>query len=776
MFGFDRRPPEWIAFAIAGVTLLAPALGGSTELWAMATLTALTAALFLIAPPRRALPVLPTLLLALLLLLALVSFLPAAWFPTPAWRTELLKLGATLPSTRTPQPWLTAQWCCLLGLCLLWSYYLLAFEWTRATRETALITYAVGVLVLGAVFITAHVIKLPIPFWPETTEFGPFPNRNQTSNVFGLAGIVIYAIGLLRLQERRETWWIWLCSLSLICWALILNYSRAGILLFFAGALAWHAWWFFQARERRGPLIALCGLALLVGLLFLNGGKTLARFQGENLGIAAPAENGRIQIFRDALHLSKEQPLLGAGLGNFRSLFSAARSHFVSTSEAVHPESDWLWGVVDLGWLGPLFVLGLIGWWISRCFPFDPGTVRPLRVAAMIAALAFAFHSLFDVSAHRLGTLWPALLLASVARSPEVELPRSQSVRRAFHFAALLLFAISGWWFASIIDETRLPTSEEVARLEHETESAASVGDYERALEAANAGLEAAPLDWLLYYHRGVAEAALYLTQAETRRDFAIARYLYPHWPDLYLREGQAWMERGDPDASFAIWEEGMQRLGPSAFFLFNSIYPFVRDDASLRDRWRTLAGNDPRCALTFLSLATPVEFDVAVTQVLERDPELHAFSEAERERFFQAWYQNGNKLSLLEFLQQHPALQKIAWRQLAMAYADYQDYRPACETITRFAPAAALPEVDPASLDSLAARFRARHDSGNEGLLLATAEYQTGAADEALRTITVALADERAPRQLYFLAAQIWSKKGDWQKAWQSLRQYAQL
>ena len=769
----SSRQAVW---AIVGVTLLAPALGGTTELWAMATIMALTGVLFLIAPPRHSLPVVPALLLLALFLLALGAFLPASLSSFPTWRLDLIKLGADLPSTRSPQPWLTWQWSCLLLLVILWSYYLLAFTWTRQLRERALAAFAIGVLFLGAVLVVAHVTRQRVPFWPDVPEFGFFPNRNQTSNVFGLAGIVIYAIGLHRLQERRPTWWLWLFSLSLICWALILNYSRAGIILFFGGACAWHLWWISQARRRRGPTIALAALALLVGLLLLNGGKTLARFESESADFVSLQQNGRVQIYRDALHLTQETPLLGIGLGNFRSLFSAARHYSSSTSEAVHPESDWLWGVADLGWLGPLIVLLLVLWWLGRCFPFPPRTARALRIAAMIGGLAFAFHGFVDVSAHRLGTLWPALFLGSVAVYPESEITSSRLVSISFRFFGIFLLLTSAWWFASIIGEFGPPTSATANRLEKETETATTEGDYTIALDQANTGLAAAPLDWLLYYHRGVAGAALFRPRAEISRDFAIARYLFPHWPDLYLREGQTWLSLGELDLAFAIWGDGMQRLGPNARILYDGIFPLVREDAAARDRWRELAGENRACQITFLQVANPVEFQLQMANLLTSEPQLNAFSPSELQTLFQLWYLKGDKLSLIETLRDHSDWQRFAWRQLARAYADLQDDRQAYETAERFSPPPVFPEIDPQQLPLLATRFQSSHNLGADGLPLAVAQFRTGAMDDAVRTIEIASTETKAPLALHYLAAQIWAGKGDWPKAWQAIANYARI
>src|SRR6478672_1753137 len=112
------------AFAIVALTVLAPALGGSTTLWAQAAIALVTGALFVVAPPRRSLGPAFNLVFFVLALLPLVQFLPASWFSTPTWRSNLTGLGAQLPPTLSPQPWLTVESTCLLWLGLAWAYYL----------------------------------------------------------------------------------------------------------------------------------------------------------------------------------------------------------------------------------------------------------------------------------------------------------------------------------------------------------------------------------------------------------------------------------------------------------------------------------------------------------------------------------------------------------------------------------------------------------------------------------------------------------------------------
>ncbi len=764
-----------MSYAIVALTLLAPAMGGSTEQWAIAVIAALTGSLFLIAPPRRALPLFPTIAFATLLLLAGAAFLPAMWSHLPPWRLDLIKLGADLPITRSPQPWLTLQWWLYLLLILCWCYYLFSFPWTRGSRERCLVAFAVGVLFLAALMVFCYVTHTRIPFWPRVPEYGFFPNRNQTSNVLGLAGILIYAIGLHRLQEHRPTWWVWLCSLSLICWALILNYSRSGIVLFFGGALLWHLWWVFQARERRGPLVALVSLGLLFGVLLLNGGKTLARFQETAVAPGNDIQGGRIAIFQDALSVIHQTPVLGIGLGNFRSLFSSFRSHFWSTSEAVHPESDWLWAAADVGWLGPAIVLLLLLWWLGNCLPFTPGSARALRIAGLICGLAFAVHGIFDVSAHRLGTLWPVLFIASISLHPNLPLPSSVLVPAAFRVLGFTLLIVSGSWFTAVIGDSRFPTTGEVTRLENEVMKTMADADYNRALALANRGLDAAPLNWALYYQRGVAEAALFQPRADVMRDFALAQYLFPVWPDIYLKEGATWIQLGEPDLAFEIWTKGMSRLGPNAPELFDKVYAEVKDDPELRDEWRHLAQGNPRLTLQFLGAASPTEFQLEITDLLTKDPDLRGFAENDLLRLIQLWAQKGDQLALLESIQQHPSWQVIAWREWARLYAGYQDYRQACEVAMKFAPAPKLPDPPVSEHDALARRFQAGSDP-RDALSLALVESKKGDVDEALKTLSIGVAGERPPIALYYLEARLRAAKGDWPKAWQAMAKYLQL
>ena len=326
----------------------------------------------------------------------------------------LEKLGARLPATVSAQPWLTFQSTLQFLLGLSWCYYLLGADWSLAARKKAWTFIGLLIVGLAAAITVANFLQTRIPFWPHTPEFGFFANRNHTSNVLGIGGILVYALALDGFARRQRYWWIWIAALSLICWALILDYSRAGIILLVGGVAAWHLFWLITSGNKRRPLIASAGILLLLLLFVWNGGKTIMRFIDQESDFLSPS-NMRFAIYRDALDLTTRAPFTGIGLPNFSYVFSTAQTHSVAEDVAAHPESDWLWTAVELGWLAPLLIAALFVWWLSRCFPFEPGTYRLLRFAAMVCGCGFALHAFFDVPGHHIGAILPTLLLAGTA-------------------------------------------------------------------------------------------------------------------------------------------------------------------------------------------------------------------------------------------------------------------------------------------------------------------------------------------------------------------------
>src|ERR1700730_9725247 len=108
---------------LALLPVLACFLGGATQRWAEGFIFALLGIYLLVRPPRFSLGLGINVVLLALLILSAMAFLPAAWFYQPAWRaTYVNDFGISLPSTLSPQSWITGT-CLVSFVAALWWLY-----------------------------------------------------------------------------------------------------------------------------------------------------------------------------------------------------------------------------------------------------------------------------------------------------------------------------------------------------------------------------------------------------------------------------------------------------------------------------------------------------------------------------------------------------------------------------------------------------------------------------------------------------------------------------
>ena len=141
---------------------------------------------------------------------------------------------------------------------------------------------------------------------------------------------------------------------------------------------------------------------------------------------------------------------------------------------------------------------------------------------------------------------------------------------------------------------------------------------------------------------------------------------------------------------------------------------------------------------------------------------------------FFEAWFNNGDKLELAEVLREKPEWRAIAWKQLARAFANYGDYQNACTTVREFASIPQVPEP-PAALNiadlELQARLRPTDIDIAAALCLALAKEDR--IEQALARLQALREVKGYPDYLRNLEAQLWERKGEWGKAWNALRPF---
>jgi O-antigen ligase len=760
---------RWIADAtVALLPVLACFLGGATQKWEEGLVITLLALCLLVRPPRFSLGTLTNLVLLALFILAAVAFFPASWFFQPEWRAALANnFGIQLPSTLTPQPWITLSYLVSFAAGLSWLYVVSTQDLELREARFQLRLFTGGIALLAAICIAFYLAHTTLPFWHNEQNFGPFPNRNQTGDLFGLTAIMILACGQDDLRKRRKRWIVWILGLVLVVTAIVLNFSRSGIGVLVAGSAFWLGAFAFRQRSPLRLALGVSFLILLLTALLLFGEQIFERFHLRDLGSAGISTDFRWRIFHDTFRLIRNSPWCGIGFGNFESIFAIFRDASLSDRRALHPESDWLWLWTELGWLAVVLAIVGIALFVSRVFPLRQGTNQGYRLAALIAALLFAIHGIVDVSGHRVGTAFAAVFLLGLARHRPLSLKTSQWVSILFRVLGLILLAAGLSLVVAARSEKLLPGSVGVSSAKQLSAVADREGNFSEISALTTRALRWAPLDWQLYSARAIAEVELkQMTNAVD--DFRRARFLEPIAYEVPLTEGNAWLPYR-PVLAVTAWREALRRAGP----LRPGVYTSMLSDASLRSPevspiLEAIGLSEHDLALPYLNRVSDASFNRALAQLLRNDPDLQSFSETEKLALFAVWSERGDPEEISRAIEQHPDWLRYAWLGMAKYKASKNDFRAGYGLTQRYGEPVALPRVvTNFSLQDLEKRFAAAPNNHGVGYELYRAQMQNGRVDDALLTARHFSEQPGSPAYFHFLEAQCWAEKQNWERAW---------
>jgi O-antigen ligase len=762
---------RWIANAtVALLPVLACFLGGATQKWEEGLVITVLATYLLLRPPRFSLGAVTNLVLLTLFILAAVAFLPARWFFQPEWRAALVNdFGIQLPSALTPQPWITLSYFVSFVAGLSWLYIVATQDVELHEVRFQLRLFTGGIAFLAAICIALYLARTTFPFWHNEQNFGPFPNRNQTGDLFGLTAIVILACAQDDLRKRRKRSIVWILALVLIGAATILSFSRSGIVILVAGSAFWLG---ALAFRQRSPWRLVLGISLLLLLLLLTalllfGGQTFERFHLRDFITAGASTNFRWRIFHDTFRLIRNSPWCGIGFGNFESIFAIFRDASLGDPRALHPESDWLWLWTELGW--PAVVLTIVGiaMFVSRVFPLRVGTNQGYRLATLIAALLFAIDGIVDVSGHQVGTAFAAIFLLGLSLHRPLSLKRSQWTSILFRFVGLVLLAAGLSLVVAARSAELLPGSVGVSRAEQLSEVANREGNHSETIALTTRALRWAPIDWQLYLTRAIGEVELKQT-TNAVDDFRRARFLEPIAYEVPLAEGNAWLPYR-PMLAVAAWREALRRAGP----LRPEVYANMLSDASLGSPevgpfLEAIGLSEHDLVLPYLDRLSNASFNRALAQLLKNDPDLQSFSETEKLALFAFWSERGNPGEISRGVEQHPDWLRYAWLGMAKHNASRNDFRAAYELTEQYGEPVALPRVATNfSLQDLENRFAAAPNNYGIGYELYRAQMQNGRVDDALLTARHFSERPNSPTYFHFLEAQCWAEKQNWERAW---------
>jgi hypothetical protein len=368
----------------------------------------------------------------------------------------------------------------------------------------------------------------------------------------------------------------WVLVAAVILSALAASYSRGGVLMFFGALGLWNAAVAWSRRSWKILLLGAAGLILAASGILVWGGPIAERFAGGS----NVTGDFRLRIWADTLALASDSPWCGSGLGNFQSLFPFFRVQSVVQSAVLHPESDWLWLVTEVGWAGAALALMAVGIAASGALPLERRSQRRLRSAAVAAAVAAVIHGFVDVSGHRLGSVLAATYVLALARRDPDEAGVSRLVPGLWRATGLALVAGAAWW---------MNVPNHAAR----AEELAGRGKFAGAVTHATLAIQRAPLAWRPYFTRAGALARSGRL-VEAVGDFRRARLLEPHLIAVPMAEGMFWV-RTQPELALAAWSDALERADDAAAVgHFSTMLGAGPDDAAFRARLLELAEGRP--------------------------------------------------------------------------------------------------------------------------------------------------------------------------------------
>ena len=184
--------------------------------------------------------------------------------------------------------------------------------------------------------------------------------------------------------------------------ALFLSVSRGGILSFvFSLGLFSLLLGMQKSQKGKRKMVLLISVLLFIFLLWMGADPIITKLATLASPTAALAD--RLPVWKDTLHLSRDFPLLGVGLGNFQTIYPKYTT-VASPTFWEHAHNDYVEMLADTGWAGALlffggiwfFLFAIMKKWKERKDPFVTG----ITLGGLTGAVAILFHCLGEFNLH----------------------------------------------------------------------------------------------------------------------------------------------------------------------------------------------------------------------------------------------------------------------------------------------------------------------------------------------------------------------------------------
>jgi len=290
--------------------------------------------------------------------------------------------------------------------CLLFAAYAVVFFLVREIARSSAATPWLPVLpILGiAAWQGAWGMQQYLSGGAEPFGHGTYPVKNHFAGLLemSLPFALAYAAAALRKDNPssplsgaaalRAGFGFWAAALIIV--GILSSLSRMGLVAGVVSLLAMGALVLAAALpgRKRWFMLLAWGVAVVLAFAFLSPVQLILRF-------SEVSSEGRLDVWKDTLHLIAAFPLFGTGLGGYESAFEKFKtSGFVSTQDYAH--NDYLQFFAELGLIGFLIagafvflILAISVRWSLR-HP-DPNR-RWIGLACSGALVAILIHSAVD--------------------------------------------------------------------------------------------------------------------------------------------------------------------------------------------------------------------------------------------------------------------------------------------------------------------------------------------------------------------------------------------
>ena len=777
--------PRWVMVLGTLVAVLPSFVGTGATGWEQGATAIAAGLLLMLAPPRHGMPLALTLLFTGAFLIACLPLLPLSWGGRPEWWMALEKdFGLTLGKAWTAQPWVTLESIARFFVSIAWLMWWLCRAPDYGSQRLIMRLLGGGVTVLALVALAFRMLGWEPELWdnPLAPQFGPLANRNVFAGLVSLGMIASLAAAYDLHRRLHKGWMIYAVAMVPLLGAVLVNRSRAGLVIFVLTVVLW----LMTSTFRQGMMqrLAIAGSIILVvtTALMIFGRQLMERFVNEQESVAGViANDGRLPVFREALNMARSSPVVGWGMGNFQPVFALTNEMHDTRDRFLHPESDWLWMLIETGYLA-VGLLAAIALMLARWCRLPEALRSEVRrgehrlhtAAAIGVGLALA-HSLVNPVLHCLPFMLCVSVLGGIAIQPLhwVNHRKLPSVL-TFRLAGVVCVLCGVAWISAenggtlIFGETASTAQLTAAQEALDRKDAAA------ALTASDNAVVAAPLKWDCYFERASTKLESGLAPAEASADFAIARFLEPSLPLIPYSEGEVWLIHR-PEFAISAWREAIRRQ-PALYRaqFFGQMLSLAHPYPALRPALRSLA-TEPQMLVQYMSWATVQEDRIqALNDLLEHYPNLEQLQPKERRYVFRIWYENGDRAKLMDGLKSQPQWMKDGWELAATSYAAGGDSKAAYELAMEMIPppVKAVASSD-ASLQQLETEFAGNPADIRRGLTLFRAQMDNGKYREALATLTKVNTGTSVPKYLDYEFAKVHAKLGDYIRAWQSVRAF---